>query len=137
MTKGHEPAPVTDVQARKTALIVAGVLLLIAAWQYYRGRMTATAVLGGIGVALMLTGLLLPPVARRFHTLWMRFAVLLGWVNSRILLGLMFYGVFTPYRLVGRLVGRDPLTRRGARRDTYWLPRKVTRQTPEQFERTF
>ncbi len=137
MTKGHDTPPVTDAQARKTALIVAGVLLLIAAWQYYRGRTTATIVLGAIGAALVIIGLLLPPVARGFHTLWMRLALLLGWVNSRILLGLMFYGVFAPYNLIGRLVRRDPLTRRSARRDTYWQPRKHTRQTREQFERTF
>jgi Saxitoxin biosynthesis operon protein SxtJ len=85
----------------------------------------------------LLVGLFVPPLARRFHTLWMRLALLLGWVNSRILLGLMFYGVFAPYNLVGRLLRRDPLTRRGARRDTYWLPRKTTRQAREQFERTF
>ena len=137
MTKGHDMPPVTDAQARKTALIVAGVLLLIGAWQFYRGRLTAVIVLGSIGAALLLVGLFVPPLARRFHTLWMRFALLLGWVNSRILLGLMFYGVFAPYNLVGRLVRRDPLTRRGPRRESYWVARKQTRQTREQFERTF
>ena len=137
MTKGHDTPPVTDAQARKTALIVAGVLLLIGAWQLYRGRLTAVIVLGSIGAALVLVGLFVPPLARRFHTLWMRLALVLGWVNSRILLGLMFYGVFAPYNLVGRLVRRDPLMRRGARRESYWVARKQTRQTREQFERTF
>ncbi|HEV7859030.1 MAG TPA: SxtJ family membrane protein [Pyrinomonadaceae bacterium] len=128
---------VTDTQARKTAFIVGGVLLLLAAWNLYRGRMTALYVLCGIASALFLSGLLLPPVARQFHILWMRFAVVLGYINSRILLSLMFYGVFTPYGLVMRLFGRDPLHRREARRESYWIPRKVTRQTKEQFERLF
>jgi hypothetical protein len=128
---------VTDAQARKTALIVAGVLLLLAAWNYHRGRLTLVAVLGGTGALLLLVGLLVPPLARGFHTLWMRLALLLGWVNSRILLGLMFYGVFAPYNLIGRLLRRDPLKRRQPRSESYWLPRKQTRQTKEQFERTF
>jgi hypothetical protein len=128
---------VTDAQARKTAFIVGGVLLLLAGWNLYRGRMTALYVLGGIACALFLVGLLLPPLARRFHILWMRLAVALGYINSRILLALMFYGVFTPYGLVMRLFGRDPLHRREARRESYWIPRKVTRQTKEQFERLF
>jgi hypothetical protein len=128
---------VTNAQARKTAFLVGGVLLLLAAWNLYRGRIAALYVLGGIACALFLTGLLLPPVARRFHILWMRLAVALGYINSRILLSLMFYLVFTPYGLVMRLCGRDPLRRRGARRDSYWIPRKVTRQTKEQFERLF
>ena len=135
--KETAPAHVTDTQARKTAFIVGGVLLLLAAWNFYRGRMTALYVLGGTACALFLVGLLLPPLARRFHILWMRLAVALGYINSRILLSLMFYGVFTPYGLVMRLFGRDPLHRRGARRESYWIPRKTTRQTKEQFERLF
>ena len=137
MTKGHDMPPVTDAQARKTALIVAGVLLLIAGWQYFRHRPTAGAVLALTGAALALIGFLIPPLARAFHIIWMRFALLLGWVNSRILLGLMFYGVFAPYNLVGRLIRRDPLRRRGGAKDSYWIPRKTTRQAREQFERTF
>jgi hypothetical protein len=130
-------ANVTDAQARKTAFIVGGVLLLLAAWNFYRGRMMALYVLGGIACALFLVGLLLPSLARQFHILWMRLAVALGYINSRILLSLMFYGVFTPYGLLMRLFGRDPLHRREARRVSYWIPRKVTRQAKEQFERLF
>ena len=128
---------VTDAQARKTALVVAAVLLLIAAWNLYRGRMTVVAVTGGVGVALVLTGLLVPPLARRFHVFWMKVAAVLGYVNSRVLLTLMYYGVFTPYALVSRLARRDPLRRRGAKRESYWTERKATRQTKEQFERLF
>jgi hypothetical protein len=129
--------PVADAQARKTALVVAGVLLLIAAWNFYRGRMTLVYILGGTGAFLLVAGLALPAVARRFHTLWMQLAAALGYVNSRILLSLMFYGVFMPYGLFSKLFGRDPLNRRAAKRESYWTPRPRTRQTKEQFERLF
>ncbi len=127
---------VPKAQARKTALVVACMLLLLAAWNYYRGRMNFVAALGGAGVALLIMGLFVSALARRFHVFWMRLATLLGWVNSRILLSLMFYGVFAPYGLVSRLF-RNPLDRRAARRESYWTPRKATRQTKEQFERLF
>jgi hypothetical protein len=133
----HEAKPATDAQARKTALVVACVLAALAAWNYYRGRMTTVFVLGGVSVALVCAGLFVPPVARGFHGAWMRLALALGWVNSRVLLGLMFYGVFAPYNLVGRLLRRDPLRRRGRGAESYWIKRKQTRQTREQFERTF
>jgi hypothetical protein len=129
--------PVTDAQARKTALVVAVVLFLFAAWNFYRGRTTVAAVLSGAGVALVLTGLLVPALARRFHVFWMKVAAVLGYVNSRVLLTLMYYGVFAPYGLVSRLAGRDPLRRRGAKRQSYWTERKSTRQSKEQFERLF
>lgn len=130
-------ASVSNKQARNTALIVSGVLLLIAAWNYYRGRITVVAILGSVGLVLIVMGLFLPAVARRFHVAWMKLAGILGYVNSRILLFLLFYLLITPYGIVSRLVGRDPLNRRGAAKTTYWLPRKTSRQTREQFERSF
>ena len=133
----HGESEITDVQARKTALIVAGVCFLIAAWNIYRGRMTVVMVFGGIALLLALIGLFVPPAARAFHRLWMGIAFVLGYINSRILLSILFYGVFTPYKLVSRLIGRDPLHRRGPSEPTYWIKRQNTRQTKEQFERLF
>ena len=135
---GHAAAGVTDAQARKSALLVAAVLLGVAAWNLYRGRTTVVVVSGALGAALVVAGLLVPPAARAFHTGWMRFAVLLGHVNSRVLLTLIYYLVVTPYGVVTRLVGRDPLRRRGrAAGESHWVERKRTRQTPEGFERLF
>jgi hypothetical protein len=67
----------------------------------------------------------------------MKFAHALGWVNSRVLLTILFYLVFAPYGFLSRLFGRDPLRRRNKSGDTYWTTRKTTRQTTEQFERLF
>lgn len=136
--KAHESGPqVNDKQARKTTLTVACVLLLIALWNLYRGRMIVVAVFGGLTVVLVLAGLLWPKVARRFHIFWMRVALALGYINSRILLALIFYGMFAPYGFFSRLFKRDPLRRRSAASATYWTPRERTRQAREQFERLF
>jgi hypothetical protein len=134
--EGGHAARVSDAQARKTAWVVAAVLLAFAAWNFYRGRMTTAAVLGGLALALLFVGLL-PSAARPFHAFWMRAAAVLGYVNSRVLLTLMYYGVFAPYGFVSRLFGRDPLRRRGPSRESYWVERKTTRQAKEQFERLF
>ena len=143
---------VTNQQARKTCLIVAAVLLPLSGWNYHRGRMTVVVVMGGAGALLVLAGLAIPPAARAFHNGWMKLAEILGWVNSRVLLSLLFYGVLTPVKLLMRLVGRDPLRRRAKRSgeqskigeagepinsESYWIKRRVTRQPKEQFERIF
>ena len=128
---------VSDEQARKTALVVAAVLFLFTAWNIYRGRTTVVIVLGSIGSVLILIGLFIPVAARTFHRFWMRVAEVLGYINSRILLSLLYYLVFTPYGYISRLIGRDALSRRGPAKETYWLRREHTRQSKEQFERLF
>jgi len=128
---------VSNEQARKTTLVVATVLILLAAWNIYRGRMTVVTVLGGIGIVLLVIAFFIPVAARGFHRFWMGLAGILGYVNSRILLTVLYYIVLTPYGLISRVIGRDPLMRRGGTKESYWIKRESTRQTREQFERLF
>lgn len=133
---GHRP-DVSDSQARKTALVVATVLLLITAWNSYRGRIIVAAVLGSLAGLLVLIGFFVPIAARGFHRFWMGVAGVLGYINSRIILTFLYYGLFTPYGVISRILGRNPLLRRGPGKESYWIERENTRQTKEQFERLF
>ncbi|MDH5382031.1 MAG: SxtJ family membrane protein [Cyclobacteriaceae bacterium] len=40
---------------------------------------------------------------------WMRFAMALGWINSRILLTIVFYIFLFPLAILSRLFTKDPL----------------------------
>ena len=42
----------------------------------------------------------------------MRFGHALGWLNTRIILGLMFYTVFLVVAVIMKLLGKDPLSRK-------------------------
>ena len=127
----------TDSQARKSTVLVGAVLLAFAAWNLYRGREVWVMALGGPGAALLLIGAASARASRAFFSVWMRLAAVLGYINSRILLSLMFYGVIAPHRFLMRAFGRDPLRRRGPAQDSYWVPRSKTRQEREKFERLF
>lgn len=128
---------VTKEEARKTAFIVATVLIAVAAWLYYRSRPDGAVVLGLISAVLIIAGAFIPPAAKAFHRIWMTIAFALGYINSRIILTLVYFLVFVPYRIFSRLFGRDPLDLRSPQRDSYWHQRAKTRQEPEQFERLF
>ena len=43
------------------------------------------------------------------NKLWMRLGLLLGMIMSPIVMGIIFFGLFTPISLVMRLLGRDEL----------------------------
>ena len=123
--------------ARKSALVVSLVLLAIAAWNVWKGRPNVYFTTGGIGLALLVISFAWTGAAIVFHRNWMRLAEALGYVNSRIILGFTFFFLITPYGLVMRLFGRNPLRRRGPKQDSYWIPRAKPHQEPRQFERLF
>jgi carbamoyltransferase len=130
-------AQVTNKQARNTALVVAAVFLLIAAWSFYRTRETVGIVFASLSAIFVLTGTFWPRAAKLFHVYWMKLAMFLGHINSIILLTLLFYLLFVPYNLISRIIGRDRLRRRGKKPISNWTERKATRQTKERFERLF
>ena len=43
------------------------------------------------------------------YRLWMKLGHILGWVNSRIILGLVFIIILQPIALIMRIYGHDPL----------------------------
>jgi hypothetical protein len=124
-------------EARKSALVVAAFFFAIAGCNFYKQRMGVVYATGAAGALLAFLGLAVPAGARAFHSVWMQVAHALGWLNSRILLGAMFYVVMTPIGWIVRLTGADPLNRRKPAQDSYWIPRETTRPAPEQFERLF
>jgi len=63
----------------------------------------------GVAALVAIIALGRPTALRPVHAAWMIFARALGWVNTRILLGLVFYLVLAPLGIAMRLAGRDAL----------------------------
>jgi hypothetical protein len=68
----------------------------------------------------------------------MKFAGILGYVNSRILLTVLFIGLIMPTALVLRLLGRQPI-RLGFRSEavSYWRRREADEFSARRMERQF
>ena len=60
------------------------------------------------------------------NKLWMRFGLLLGMIVSPIVLGAIFFGLFTPIALVMRLSGRDELRLKFYKKPSHWILRRET-----------
>lgn len=57
--------------------------------------------------AVLLTLLLLAPKTLRFpHKFWMTFAGVIGWINTRLILGICFYLLITPLGLFMSMLGK-------------------------------
>jgi hypothetical protein len=127
----------TSPRIPRTAIILGFVWSLAAAWSAYRNRWLLAELLSALSIALILIGLSSPTGTRAIHRGWMKLSAALGYVNSRIMLSIVYFAIVTPYGFVLRLAGRDPLNRREPVKPTYWVPRSATRQRKDQFERLF
>lgn len=58
------------------------------------------------------SALILPQILKPVFIAWMKIGHVLGWINTRIILGVVFFIIFAPVALLMRLFGNDPMHRR-------------------------
>ena len=91
--------------------MVGGIFALIGVWPaLWRGQPPRLwgLILGGL---LIVLALVWPRSLAQVYRLWMVLGEVLGWMNTRLILGVLFYGLFTPMGLNMRLRGKDPMRR--------------------------
>jgi saxitoxin biosynthesis operon SxtJ-like protein len=113
-------------QLRSFGLIVAAGFLIIGSWplifRHQSPRMWALAISLIFGAG----GLLVPTALRQAYRVWMTAGELLGWVNSKVILGGLYYLLLTPIKVLMTFAGHDPMNRAFDRKAaTYRVNRKV------------
>lgn len=125
-----------NFKERSFGVSVGGVMLAVAAYLVWRERIDTAAVVGGIGALLVVLGLLAPTLLKWPAALWWKLAMVLGYVNARVILTLAFVIVLTPIGLLWRLIGNDPLARR--RKSWHgWSPSPARFKNPDHFNKMY
>jgi hypothetical protein len=126
-------------QERQFGISVGLVLLAAAAYFAWRGRGPAVAgVPAVVGGLLVVLGAAAPRALVHPNRAWMAFGEALSFVSVRVVLGLLFYLVFTPLGAWRRWRGWDPLNRRAtAGRTSFWHPYSPRQADPKHYERMF
>jgi len=91
-----------------------------------------------LSLLTLLVTLTRPALLRPLNMQWMRLAELLHRFVSPVVLGLIYFGLFTPVAWGMRLRGRDALSRKfdtGAR--TYWVDREPPGPDPKSLPNQF
>jgi len=96
-------------ELRQFGLMVGGVFSVIGLWpMFLRGEpLRLWAVV--LGSLLILLGSLVPTWLAPVHRGWMWVGHVLGWINTRIILGVIFYGLITPIGIAFRMLGKDTM----------------------------
>ncbi len=74
------------------------------------GSLNPMLICSGIGIIFI--GLVMPIALYYPYKIWMFIGEVLGWINTRIILTIIFFFMFTPIGFMKRLFGSDSLNRR-------------------------
>lgn len=91
-----------------------------------------------LSTAFLFFALVLPALLKPIQKIWMTLAILIGWLVTRVILGVLFYLIITPIGLLARLFGKDFLdTKFDKDADSYWILRKALRFDKRNYEKQF
>ena len=118
--------PLDDKQLRSFGLIVGVGFAVIGVgpmvFRHEGPRLWAFA----IAAPLALLGLVAPSTLKYPYKAWMALGGALGYVNTRIILSVMYFTIFLPAGLVMRVLGKDPMRRKlDPKSETYRVSREA------------
>ena len=87
-------------------------LFAISSLFFLRQKFSAAVNSMVVSCVFFIAGLVFPVVLKPAYIVWMRFAFILGWINTRVILVILFYLIFTPIGWVMKLLRIDLLERK-------------------------
>ncbi len=114
---------------RKFGFFFSAVFLLAAFYSYYITSYLWLITFGTICIILLIITFINADLLTSLNKLWMKIGLLLGMVVSPLVMGLIFFGIFTPTGVLMRISGRDELRLRSSNKTSYWLKRDTASQS--------
>lgn len=114
---------------RKFGLFFSVVFSIVSSYFFYLKNNLWFYIFGLLALVFIIITLINNDFLGPLNKLWFKFGLLLGKVVSPIVLGLIFFGIFTPIAIFMRLIGRDELRLKYKNQLTYWIKRKTSNQS--------
>ena len=122
---------------RKFGLFFTGIFVLVGAYFSYKGSSNLAMSFFGVTVAFLIVTLAKAELLLPLNKLWMRLGLLLGMIVSPIIMGIIFFALFTPIGLLMRLFGRDELRLKLKPSASYWKVREPNGSATDSFKHQF
>lgn len=127
----------TRESLRKFGITMAAAFTVISLLIFLKHRHSAFPT-GIISLVFLIFALALPQGLKPVYIFWMRLAVILSWINTRLILTVMFYLIFTPIGLCMRIFAADLLDKKISKgKDSYWIKKEAGEFDPKTYERQF
>ena len=108
---------------RKFGFFFSGLFLIAAVYSMYIEILSIAFVFFTMFCFLIVISLFLSKLLLPFNKIWMFFGFFLGLIISPIVMGIIFFGLITPYGMIMRIMGRDELKLIKNKNKSYWTIR--------------
>lgn len=122
---------------RKFGYFFTAVFAVAGLYFLYKDNASLSYLLFGLSVLFLLVTLVKADLLLPLNKLWMGLGLLIGMIVSPIVLGLIFFVLFTPISLIMKLVGRDELRLKFEKRQTHWKLRTADVSEASTFKNQF
>ena len=122
---------------KKFGRFFSAIFILIAIYFYYLELNSYAFIFLGISVIFIFISFFKSNLLFPLNIAWMRLGNILGRIISPIILGLIFFILFTPISMFTYFFGRDELNLRKNNNKTFWKKRDDHTQDAEFFENQF
>ena len=123
---------------RKLGFFFTSVFALLSSYFLFVGLNSIACVMFAITVFFLLTTLIKADALLPLNKLWMQLGLLLGMIVSPIVLGIIFFGLFTPMSLLMKLFRRDELRLKLVTdRKSHWKERNLRDAQTDAFKHQF
>ncbi|MFH1189811.1 MAG: SxtJ family membrane protein [Candidatus Omnitrophota bacterium] len=127
----------TRKELREFGWTIGIVLVALSGLALWRGKGSFAYLLIS-GILFASAGTALPQALKPLQKVWMAFAVVIGFVMSRVILTVLFYAVMTPFGLLTKCLGKDILDLRISKeRSSYWRERPAGPSAKESYENQY
>ena len=122
---------------RNFGITIGIVLLLIAGFLFFKEKELFQTFLYIAG-AFVVIGLILPTILKPIYLIWMTFAVIIGWIMTRVILSLFYYTIITSIGVIMRTFGKDFIDKtKVIYTDSYWNQRDGDIEKNQDLEKQF
>ena len=108
---------------RKFGLFFTFIFAVAATYFYYYANIIWACVFVAATLLFLIVTLVKSDALMPLNKLWMRFGLFLGMIVSPVVIGLIFFGIFTPISMLMRLSGRDELKLKFTKKSSHWISR--------------
>jgi len=108
---------------RKFGYFFTLIFFIVSTYFYFKDNNIIFYISGIISIAFLLITSFKANILEPLNKIWMKFGLILGKVISPIVMGSIFFLIFSPVGILMRLFGRDELLLRFKIKNSYWTNR--------------